>query len=154
MVWIFGVSFPLVSSAKVSSESRISCVFVCDWPGLNPPPLHQAVRVSRRSEMPTSRLLKGLLTARCDSSLHSPLFLFIYVLFLFLSSLFPPLSQPCLWCMCFACCGVSLFVLSLFSLCLLIIFSRKAFFFLINFPCVSLCTLQTPCLVQFSSLSF
>lgn len=97
---MFQVSFPLLSAANVSSETRISCMFVCDWPGLNPPPMHQAVRASRRSETSTSRQLKGSLPALRDGSLRSPLS-WSYISSLCLpSSLFAPLSLSC---MSFAC---------------------------------------------------
>ena len=92
----------LLSAASVSAETRISCMFVCDWPGLNPPPTHQAVRASRRSEMSTSRPLKGSLPALHDGSLRSPLSCS------YISSLCFPSSLFTLSCMSFACCCVPL----------------------------------------------
>lgn len=85
--------------------------------------------------MPTSRLLLGLLPALFPSLtsllLLNLLFLFF---FCFLTSFIFSLSHSDLY---LACCCVSLSLPFLFSLCLLIIFSREWFSFLTHFLSVS-----------------
>lgn len=105
----FGFLSPWSLLPKCHEESYM---LVCVWPSLNPPLLHQAVRVSRRSEMPTSRLLKGSLPVLRDGSLLSPLS-YIIISFYF-SFTFPPLYLPhslrharplpaAVFCSCFLC---------------------------------------------------
>lgn len=141
MVWIFRVSFPSLSSAKVSMESRISCMFVCNWPGLNPPPLHQAIRVSRRGD----GHIKATKRLASSAAWRLPPFtslLFLYLFVLFFSSFLPPLSQ---WRLSIACCCVSsVCAFSVLSMPAHSLVSQKGFFFLNHF--LFLCGLCRPLL--------
>lgn len=109
---------------KQLSESRICRIFVSDWPGLNPSLLHQAFRVSRQSEMPTSGLLKGSLDGFFNSPLSKILISHpsVFLLLLFLSPP-PPPSHTCP-----LLATVFLSSCFLYPLWLLIIFSRSVFF--------------------------
>ncbi len=112
IIWIFWISFPFVSSAKMSSQSRISCVFV--WATDLVWTIYRCTRLSEWVGDQRCRH-QGCWKARsqCCPSL----------LFLFISLLSPSHT-------CHLLAAVFFSVPALFSLCLLIIFSCKAFFFL------------------------
>lgn len=136
---------------KQLSESRISCIFVSDWPGLNPSRLHQAFRVSRQSEMPTSGLLKGSLPAWHDGFFNSPPSKNPYILSFCFSaasfSLFFPLSQSRLS---FACRCLSQFLFSVPSVVAHYLFLQRV---LLSHYFSFFVYSTDPCSVQVRSLS-